>query len=367
MKRGTRDKATLEAIIELDKRWTPKNEAVLTELQRLQMAEMDLKERQSEINNAMQLRQATSVFQTFPRVQKNLPVKSEIPRHLFNFPSEKTPDSESTVKTPELKIVNTYKYASFFISDLKVLKNGTFVIQDNAKIKYLVVENSELKQICTIGIEEMQPGCNDMTVTDDCTVYLSECRGHDVMCVKKGMKLKRFATIAHEPHGLHAKDNETLLVGFISGVIIFNLQGRQLQKFEMDTFLCPEKLTTNLNGDICIIDRSVGDPDYMYGKIVVLGSKGELKWTYSGHGIENSSEDEFSPCCIVTTEKGNILTSESNTIHMLSKDGKFIRSFEEKQGIPSSNIVAVNNNGQLILVEMSGEISKIHIVDLINI
>lgn len=85
------------------------------------------------------------------------------------------------------------------------------------------------------------------------------------------------------------------------------------------------------------------------GREVTLGEWGQPKWTYSGKFSVNRY-NKFTPLDIVTTIHGHILIAdrESNTIHVVSKNGQFIAKFCHDD-IVHPNSLNIDKMGRLLI------------------
>ncbi|XP_052081472.1 uncharacterized protein LOC127719380 [Mytilus californianus] len=62
-------------------------------------------------------------------------------------------------------------------------------------------------------------------------------------------------------------------------------------------FTVPFIITSNVNNDILVIDRTCNDDE----RVIVLDRDGQVKWTYQGNNQVNSGDKLFNPADIVTT------------------------------------------------------------------
>ena len=67
-------------------------------------------------------------------------------------------------------------------------------------------------------------------------------------------------------------------------LLIFGMDGKQQHTYQYDSnkhrlFTAPQRITTNNNKDIVVVDMTSG----VTGRVVVVGREGSLRWTYTGH------------------------------------------------------------------------------------
>jgi hypothetical protein len=87
------------------------------------------------------------------------------------------------------------------------------------------------------------------------------------------------------------KDDDTEKNGFISPDFVKSFISELLTSL----FTLPQRITTNNNKDIVVVDSTSGDT----GRVVVVGREGGLRWTYTGHSKINVTT-QFNPIDVVT-------------------------------------------------------------------
>ncbi|CAC5391748.1 unnamed protein product [Mytilus coruscus] len=143
------------------------------------------------------------------------------------------------------------------------------------------------------------------------------------------------------PLGIHITKENDILVGFQENAPTFPItetSRRGIKKLGMDRkvkfnfeydkdkrrlFTCPYRITTNINGDICVADIITADNS---GRVAVLGYDGSVKWSYIGNPEVNGGWNKFNPEGIATTSQGHIVITDCNNhaIHVLSMEGNLI-------------------------------------------
>lgn len=118
-------------------------------------------------------------------------------------------------------------------------------------------------------------------------------------------------------------------------IVILELDGKTVLNIiefnEKNTplFSLPNRITTNLKGDILIIDTlSMSD----LGKIICLDKvKGNVKWSYRGYPNVNDArgDNSFSPFDFAVTPVGNIVVADTinSALHFLSEAGIILKCF----------------------------------------
>ncbi|CAG2204465.1 TRIM2_3 [Mytilus edulis] len=252
----------------------------------------------------------------------------------------------SVIRLPKISLIHTFDVFFLEISGLVSLTVDICVMySDNSgKFKYFTISGSKFVTPKDIQDESRKYNRNLPKITD-ITNYNGELLLSDMRLLRNTGTFEKlslpFIRDELKCTGIHSSRYNVVMVGFITnwrsaGILELSNIGYSNQSFgiremmrrvECDTknnealFICPEKIITNINGDICVIDRINSDK----AKVVVIGKWGKPKWTYSGHPSINS-ETEFSPNDIITTSSGLVLVAEEGTdaIHVISKEGQFI-------------------------------------------
>ncbi|CAG2249937.1 unnamed protein product [Mytilus edulis] len=174
------------------------------------------------------------------------------------------------MKIPELKVVNTY--ACDAVNQLATVNSDLYVGFNHSKntLELLVLTKNKCY---TVNSEDNdQPIC-DITVTADESILFTENgKSSIVYQYKVNAEITEFLDISPmRVRAIHANTNgEKYFVGFMDsigpflppsvkshrGVKILNATGNIIQTIELenDKFSLPNVITTNINGDICVID-----------------------------------------------------------------------------------------------------------------
>ncbi|XP_063406801.1 E3 ubiquitin-protein ligase TRIM71-like [Mytilus trossulus] len=233
-------------------------------------------------------------------------------------------------------------------------------------------------------VKNISADVNDMSLTASKNILLSLSCSTDVsLLTTKTGEIKPFLSLSPlYPGSIHiTKHNEIILGVMEEGgtndltdksfkLIVFGMNGKQKQSFEYDKhkqrmFTLPDRITSNVNDDIVVIDHSTN----YNGRVVVLDQEGQVKWTYQGNLQVNLGKDLFYPSDIVTTSVGHVIVSDINghALHVLSQQGALlICKVMTDQGIIHPMSLDIDIKGQLWVgcISEDGEScdAKLHIV-----
>lgn len=289
----------------------------------------------------------------------------------------------SRTTVPKLRIIETYTSDVNDIDKIKTLKNGTNILSSlgGESLKTFVLEESNC--ITTTLLENV---CvTDMTFTGNGTLLFTLSGYNEIKSLTNftlDSQPETFTSISPLfPRGIHAAKTTILIgfrdTGFVSsfmdtnrrGIMVFDYNRKHVRTIEFDAvnhslFSNPDEMTTNINGDICVIDRT---GRYGGGRVVVLTEMGTLKWIYNGN-FRNSYKHNFVPFGLVTTKEGFILVADnnSNEIHMLSMDGNLLTFLNNKHGILLPFCLDIDNEGMLRVgcCDDEKDRAKLHIVKI---
>ena len=167
-----------------------------------------------------------------------------------------------------------------------------------------------------------------------CSIINETC----VQRLAKDGKLEMFInTHPLMPRALHVSKSKKIIVGMrecgppfpvtkdsIRQIVIFSEGGKVQKEIRFDKngqsmFSLPHMITSNINGDICVIDVVSEDRQ---GRLVDIEAAGNTRWTYNGKRDTN----EFFPSGITSTSSGSIILSdyEFYELHVLSMDGQIL-------------------------------------------
>ena len=247
----------------------------------------------------------------------------------------KIPQVESDI---DFKVVNSYTTDLSGIYNIITVDDKSTWVNDCNKqvIRQINIDNDNItttKQIsCYIY---------DMTLTSNNDILLSVFNSSDIKLLTKSGKIKPFFSVSSPllPHGIHVTSDNYIIVGVIEpgntytptdkstrALLIFGMDGKQQHTYQYDSnkhrlFTLPQRITTNNNKDIVVVDRTSDDT----GRVVVVGREGGLRWTYTGHSKINVTT-QFNPRDVVTTTVGHIIVCDnrSHALHVLSEQGDIL-------------------------------------------
>ncbi|CAC5391593.1 unnamed protein product [Mytilus coruscus] len=373
---------------ELDDIYSYDDTSFAKEEEKLQKYEKDMKRKKAIVDEVLDSCDARSVFNTLDQIDFKLPEKffKELPQEHITFFTlgEPVVDIKFNMwplkKAPRMvEIIEIYDTGKLDISKLKTLKNGTYVMTDD--------RHSTLKQFffqdhkCEF-VKSIDASVFDITVTNEAFVLASYGDSEVIYNITESRnEIFKSLLSPRLARGIHVDENNKLFVGFIdpnniyqTGIVVFDLKSDQVQEFaihaDSDSFIIPDKITTKLNGDICVIQSKIVTS---WIGIVILYEfshpLAQVKWIYKGHKIINSSL-EFSPCDIVTTTTDLVLTSDllTKTIHVLSSNGDFLTLIGEQEGVFSPRSLIINKEGRLLIgsFQTDDDCSKIYVAKFVT-
>jgi sugar lactone lactonase YvrE len=179
-----------------------------------------------------------------------------------------------------------------------------------------------------------------MTLTSNNDILLSVFNSSDIKLLTKSGEIKPFFSVSSSLFtlGIHVTSDNYIIVGVkepgpytptdksTRALLIFGMDGKQQHTYQYDSnkhrlFTLPQRITTNNNKDIVVVDLTSRDT----GRVVVVGWEGVLRWTYTGHSKINVTT-QFKPTNVVTTTAGHIIVCDhrSHALHVLSEQGDIL-------------------------------------------
>ncbi|CAC5361803.1 TRIM9_67 [Mytilus coruscus] len=408
-----------ELFKQLDDFWNPADNALTQEKERLTTIEKDLKQRKSELANALEESSPSSIFPVYEKINRDIPSQMianvKTPDLIYVKSSSNDSYFGSITQVPELNLVHTFTIALPDISAIATINAETSVLYSakTNRFQHFTISNLEIVKCLDYNAKNnISNQFNSSARVVDMTEYRGnilisdELLGDEIMHICHSVSQTKFTSISDlKPCGVHTTSN-IILLGYCSsyrhneksGIIILDSIGKEIRRFECNArneemlFTFPAKITTNINNDICIIDYksfyTAKNPRYgtrytyesRSGRVVTLGEWGQPKWTYSGQSCINCY-DTFTPYDIVTTMHGHILIADgdSSTNHVVSNDGEFVTKFCHDD-IVHPNSLNIDKMGRLLVGCSSDwdggnheddarrcKTSKLHVVELIDI
>ncbi|CAC5389103.1 unnamed protein product [Mytilus coruscus] len=289
------------------------NTVISLKQQKVREYEESLKHQKNNIQETLNSQKAISILTTIGQIDKKIALEYTVngpkQKFIFKTPSSHCIDFGTLIRLPELYINRAYQIEDINVSGLqgKHGNNTIMVFRKNKLGEYFLGNVSFSDSKCIISNEkQISDYVFDFTITKD--------------------------GIPKKVRGIHACDSGNILVGFSGfhdgeqgGLLVLNEEKTHIKAFELDKnnekiFSFPDKITTNKNGDICVIDHR-----FYVGRVVALNEEGHVKWTYNAHDMET-----FNPCDIVTTSTGLVIITTDyhcNIVHILSENGDFLTKF----------------------------------------
>nr|XP_034325620.1 E3 ubiquitin-protein ligase TRIM36 isoform X3 [Crassostrea gigas]XP_034325621.1 E3 ubiquitin-protein ligase TRIM36 isoform X3 [Crassostrea gigas] len=137
-----------------------------------------------------------------------------------------------------------------------------------------------------------------------------------------------------------------------SKVVRYSSTGTVLQEIQYDSQCQPlykqvMYITENVNGDIIVTD-------WEKNAVIAVDRLGIFRYTYSG------KDTQIDVCSVATDSVGHVIVTDYNDkIHMLNRDGRFLRYIIPKGGISRPRGVCILGDGEMIVGECRTGIAKI--------
>ena len=164
-----------------------------------------------------------------------------------------------------------------------------------------------------------------------------------------------FMTGEWEPKGITSSASGDILVcllkDFESKVVRYSSTGTVLQEIQYDSQSQPLYqwawyIAENINGDIIVTDNGV---------VTTVDGLGTFRYSYSG------KESYFDPYGVTTDSFGHIFVTDShgNKIHMLGRDGQFLRYIIPEGGIEAPRAACMIDDTEMMIGECVTGLAKI--------
>ncbi|XP_078327084.1 uncharacterized protein LOC111122792 isoform X2 [Crassostrea virginica] len=162
-----------------------------------------------------------------------------------------------------------------------------------------------------------------------------------------------FTTGDWEPYGITGSASGDLLVCLCkddqSKVVRYSSTGTVLQEIQYDSQCQPlyqdaYYITENVNGDIIVTD-------FKMKKVITVDRLGIFRYSYSGGKSATS---------VATDSVGHVYVTDyyGNKIHMLDRDGRFLRYINPEGGIKCPRAVCMIGDGDMIVGECKTGLAK---------
>jgi hypothetical protein len=351
---------------------------------------------QDEIMAALKSIQGSTIFTTAKKMMSDLnfnPIPSEIK---YFIPGKETVNdipnlfgSLQKMKIPQVQSDIDFEVVDSYTTDLSGIFNIITVDDKSTWVndyKKQVIRQINIDNDNITTTKKISCSIYDMTLTSNNDILLSVYNSSDIKLLTKSGEIKPFFSVSSPllPWGIHVTSDNNIIVGVkepgnnpytptdksTRALLIFGMDGKQQHTYQYDSnkhrlFTLPQRITTNNNKDIVVIDGTSDDT----GRVMVVGWEGGLRWTYTGHSKINVTT-KFNPIDVVTTTAGHIIVSDYDThaLHVLSEQGDILTCKVLKDmGIQYPFSLDIDRRGQLwVGCHADGkQMAKIHMVNLL--
>jgi hypothetical protein len=169
-----------------------------------------------------------------------------------------------------------------------------------------------------------------------------------------------FTTGNWEPLGITSTTSDDLLICLHkddqSKVVRYSSTGKVLQEIQYDSrdlplhtplYRDPVYIAENINGDIIVTD-------WRENSVIAVNSLGMYRFSYRPFRLR------LDACAVTTDCAGHVIVTDSsgNKIHMLDRDGRFLRYIIPDQKIHSPRAVCIIGDEEIIVGECMSGIAK---------
>ncbi|XP_065944286.1 uncharacterized protein [Magallana gigas] len=165
-----------------------------------------------------------------------------------------------------------------------------------------------------------------------------------------------FTTGEWTPYGVTSTASGDLLVCLYtcdqSKVVRYSCTGTVLQEIQYDSqcqplYQQPAYITEHINGDIIVTDFSIK-------AVIAVDRLGIFRYSYFGN------DSDFFACSVTTDSFGHVITTDfmGNKIHILDKDGLFLKSIIPEGGITNPRGLCILDHGEMMVGECLTGIAK---------
>ncbi|XP_078322979.1 uncharacterized protein LOC144622229 [Crassostrea virginica] len=292
-----------------------------------------------------------------PCVLLHLRVKSQFGHDVVEYASKD--DDECSVfckticerKTHELselsvKIEEVLKYLAQENDQLQSFRHELEAPLDPAQIRKCrkVLEAPSVSSVIDTGFPASEKYNNrlyDMAVTDDQKVWMG---GYS-------RELKLFDL---QGHLLRTVPIATIVmyICYQSKVVRYSSAGTVLQEIQYDSqyqslYQDAWYIAENVNGDIIVTD-------FQKRKVIAVDILGLSRYTYSGRN------NDLDACSVATDSVGHVFVTDytGDKIHMLDRNGRFLRYITPQGGIKGPRAVCMISDGEMIVGEQNTGLAK---------
>jgi hypothetical protein len=262
------------------------------------------------------------------------------------------------LELPSVSVINTID-SGFPASEKHEDRLYAIVAVDDERV-WMGGESEELKLFDFYGIlYDTVPITTQgmyLTVHNKHVVYTAP--GSNIVCrvgENKGIEAM-FTTAEWKPYGITSTASDDLLVclrnGDQSKVVQYSSTGTVLQEIQYDSQGQPlyedaTYIAENVNGDIIVTD-------WKKKVVTAVTRSGIFRFLYSG------KNKPFFACAVTTDSIGHVIVTDFlDKIHVLDRDGRFLRFIIPDQGIKFPRSVCIVRDGEMLVGESRTGLAKI--------
>ncbi|VDI32841.1 tripartite motif-containing protein 2/3 [Mytilus galloprovincialis] len=384
-------KYTNNLLQELEAKWKPLENVIITELSSLRMNADLLETRMKNLNQVLQSRQVVDIFSAGQTLYESLPnysIKKIKPYQAKFIPSNLHVKIRSQVlgdlyTVPNFEVIDTYQSSYKSVTNILFSSDKTALI---GSFNCEILQNVQFVNHCMKIKKEVNMKVYDMAKTMDGRILVS-AEVFDLKIYSIDKKLVKFVSFAPlKTIGVHVTKDNKIIVGLIKNLmipaptdcirklVVMNSDGDIQHSIEHDRdhqrlLTYPHRINT-INDKIVVVD--IINKEFE-GRVVMLDHGGQLHWIYNGCKTINSDQVKFHPGDVAVTSPDMILVSdcENHIIHALNSVGEVIFYKEVKSlGIELPLSLSIDHNDILWIgcntcTENKSSASKIICVKLI--
>lgn len=277
----------------------------------------------------------------------------------FNF------DEEESSHLPPIVVrhISTFehKLSSVISAICPTSENVAWIAcNSDATVVHYQIDGRERKRISTDFYVD------DMKVTRNGNLLVAPDTGHVIKFLDvQSTDVIDFANVhPFATRGLHISDENDIYVSIRSEttakVVKMTSAGEVVRELQRDRanvplYSDPDKIAVNSHGDVIVLDWATKC-------VTSVDVYGRYRFKYNGKIKKGVHCESFAPTDLVCDKYDNILICDcdNNAVHMLNRHGQFLRFLiSQENGVTCPSALALDNEGQLWLGEMNGQVHVI--------
>lgn len=252
-----------------------------------------------------------------------------------------------SVITKSFSAKTQYDEKECALCDVSLDRHGNMVVVDreNRRIKAFDADGN----LKLVTAENVFRSPNRVVVLRDSQRILVKDEKVLKLLSPDGTLIGIFGEHLKQPVGLaQSAEGEVLVTEWMGGEVVgFDEKGMRVRSFPCSCE-APGYIASSPNGNVIV-------SDWKQHVIKIFDANGKFLKQYGGHGSGEGQLDH--PYGVCTDRFNHIIVSDTwnNRIHMLSEDGRFIKTLLSKHdGIEWPQAVTVDKEGRLVIVEQHG-------------